>query len=138
MGLSHRQDFNNEWNHESSIKYFTTAIEAWRKATGVKSFVLAGHSFGAYIGACYAKRHPEEISRLILMSPPGVMFMDERMSQEMMSTLLAQASFGRKLFLNLARTLINRGSTPSSIMGWPFLGSMLLNKIVEGRLKLEN
>jgi pimeloyl-ACP methyl ester carboxylesterase len=56
------------------------SIEAWRISSKIKTFVLAGHSFGAYIGACYAKKYPNTISRLILISPPGVKQMDEQMS----------------------------------------------------------
>lgn len=56
----------------------------------------------------------------------------------MMNASLAQASCGRKLFFNMAKSLINRGSTPSSVLNWPILGCIILNRVVSGRLKLEN
>ena len=34
-------------------EYYIQAIEEWRKKIGIDKFVLAGHSFGGYIGTLY-------------------------------------------------------------------------------------
>ena len=33
---------------------------------------MAGHSMGGYVSTCYALRYPEEIHKLLLLSPVGV------------------------------------------------------------------
>ena len=33
---------------------------------------MAGHSLGAWIGALYAGKHPERVSRFFMISPAGV------------------------------------------------------------------
>lgn len=137
MGLSHRREFKKDWNHEEAINYFVDAIEAWRIASGIKTFVLAGHSFGAYLAMCYSKKYPKSVERLLLISPPGVIYMDERISEQLYNQMREQSSCGRKIFLSLAKTLINRGTTPSDVVNWPFVGNMIINRIVEQRLKLE-
>jgi pimeloyl-ACP methyl ester carboxylesterase len=61
MGLSHRKTYNHESDHLESISYYVDSIELWRQEVGVKSFVLAGHSFGGYLAACYAKQYPNRV-----------------------------------------------------------------------------
>jgi len=36
------------------------------------NFVLAGHSLGGYIAGNYALKHPQHVSKLILLSPIGI------------------------------------------------------------------
>jgi hypothetical protein len=48
------------------------------------------------------------------------------------------ATWQRKIFMSLAKTVINRGTTPSSLMNWTILGNMFLNRVLTGRLKLKN
>ena len=38
---------------EEAGKYFVEAIEEWRKKVGIKTFILAGHSFGGYLATLY-------------------------------------------------------------------------------------
>jgi cardiolipin-specific phospholipase len=39
---------------------------------GLERMTLIGHSLGAYLSVAYALRHPERVSKLILLSPAGV------------------------------------------------------------------
>jgi hypothetical protein len=52
--------------------------------------------------------------------------------------MMANASCGRKIFFKIAKSLIDRGTTPSNLLNWPLLGCFVLNKVVEGRLKLKD
>lgn len=52
--------------------YFVSALEGWRAAIGLRSIVLCGHGFGAYVAACYALRHPARVHQLVLASPLGL------------------------------------------------------------------
>lgn len=53
VGLSSRGNWKNSMTDEEVGHYYTDAIEEWRKKSGLSEFVLAGHSFGGYIGTLY-------------------------------------------------------------------------------------
>lgn len=71
MGLSSRGKWKDDMSTEETKHYFVDAIEEWRKTVGIESFVLAGHSFGAYISALYYEKYPSRIQHLVLLSPAG-------------------------------------------------------------------
>ncbi|MEI2703640.1 MAG: alpha/beta fold hydrolase [Baekduia sp.] len=55
---------------------YTTAdsvedIEALRVRLGADKLAIAGISYGTYVAAAYARRHPDHVERLILDSPVG-------------------------------------------------------------------
>ena len=52
--------------------FFVESLEAWRKANGVESMVLGGHSLGGYVSVAYTERYPERVAKLLLLSPVGV------------------------------------------------------------------
>jgi pimeloyl-ACP methyl ester carboxylesterase len=39
---------------------------------GFTNFILAGHSFGGYIGGLYALKYPENVKKLLMLSPIGM------------------------------------------------------------------
>jgi cardiolipin-specific phospholipase len=48
-------------------------IEKWRIAFGdLKGFFLAGHSFGGYISGHYACKYPQNLKKVLMLSPAGV------------------------------------------------------------------
>nr|CAD1821736.1 unnamed protein product [Ananas comosus var. bracteatus] len=51
--------------------WFIDSFEEWRKAKNLSNFILLGHSFGGYVAAKYALKHPEHIQHLILVGPAG-------------------------------------------------------------------
>ncbi|TEB35399.1 abhydrolase domain-containing protein 4 [Coprinellus micaceus] len=57
--------------HEAE-SFFIDSLEEWREAMGLERMTLIGHSLGAYLSVAYALRHPERVSKLILLSPAGV------------------------------------------------------------------
>lgn len=73
MGASSRP-FNYDCRRitpKESIDYFVNYLEEWRKEMGLKDFYLSGHSFGGYLAGCWAVEYPENIKKLLLLSPIG-------------------------------------------------------------------
>ncbi|EJD52315.1 alpha/beta-hydrolase [Auricularia subglabra TFB-10046 SS5] len=52
--------------------FFIDSLEQWREKMQLPKMTLVGHSLGAYLSVAYALRHPDRVSRLILLSPAGV------------------------------------------------------------------
>ncbi|XP_022997014.1 probable 1-acylglycerol-3-phosphate O-acyltransferase [Cucurbita maxima] len=69
-GGSSRPDFTCKSTEETEA-WFIDSFEEWRKAKSISNFVLLGHSFGGYVAAKYALKHPEHVKHLILVGPAG-------------------------------------------------------------------
>ncbi|KAL5557930.1 hypothetical protein UlMin_034141 [Ulmus minor] len=69
-GGSSRPDFTCKSTEETEA-WFIDSFEEWRKAKNLSNFILLGHSFGGYVAAKYALKHPEHIKHLILVGPVG-------------------------------------------------------------------
>uniref|UniRef100_A0A6N2LCR4 1-acylglycerol-3-phosphate O-acyltransferase n=1 Tax=Salix viminalis TaxID=40686 RepID=A0A6N2LCR4_SALVM len=70
-GGSSRPDFTCKSTEETEA-WFIDSFEEWRKAKNLSNFILLGHSFGGYVAAKYALKHPEHVQQLILVGPAGV------------------------------------------------------------------
>ena len=68
MGRSSRNEFNCETFKECE-QYFVNSIEKWRKAMNLDKINLLGHSFGGFIASRYALHYPENLGKLIFLSP---------------------------------------------------------------------
>jgi cardiolipin-specific phospholipase len=53
--------------------FFIDSLEEWRLKMGLEKMTLVGHSLGAYFSVVYALRYPARVSKLILLSPAGVL-----------------------------------------------------------------
>ncbi|KAI4320957.1 hypothetical protein MLD38_034388 [Melastoma candidum] len=69
-GGSSRPDFTCKSTEETEA-WFIDSFEEWRKAKNITNFILLGHSFGGYVAAKYALKHPEHIQHLILVGSAG-------------------------------------------------------------------
>uniref|UniRef100_A0A2P2INZ4 1-acylglycerol-3-phosphate O-acyltransferase n=2 Tax=Rhizophora mucronata TaxID=61149 RepID=A0A2P2INZ4_RHIMU len=69
-GGSSRPDFTCK-STEDTEAWFIDSFEEWRKAKNLSNFILLGHSFGGYVAAKYALKHPEHVQHLILVGPAG-------------------------------------------------------------------
>eukprot|EP00897_Mesotaenium_endlicherianum_P004260 jgi/Mesen1/3862/ME000207S02883 len=67
--------------HAEAEAWFVNALEDWRAAQGLRTFVLLGHSFGAYVASRYALQHPERVDHLILVGPAGFAPESHRMKE---------------------------------------------------------
>lgn len=53
--------------------YFVEYIEEWRNKIGLNTpFYLAAHSFGGFISGHYTIKYPQNVIKLMLISPLGV------------------------------------------------------------------
>lgn len=43
-----------------------------REKTGIDNMTVVAHSLGGYISVAYTLKHPERVSKLVLVSPAGV------------------------------------------------------------------
>ncbi len=78
-GNSSRHDFiapgKNHYEIVSNTEnWFLDPLEEWRKTykDELNKFILIGHSMGGYLSMIYTLKHPERVSKLILISPVGV------------------------------------------------------------------
>ena len=72
MGASGRPEYD-AFSVDLAEDFFVNAIKTWKHKIGInEKFYLAGHSLGGYISSIYALRHPEDILKLLLLSPVGV------------------------------------------------------------------
>ena len=66
-----------------SAEYYIRDLEALRQHFGIKQMTLIGQSWGAMLAAMYTARHPEAVTRLLLLSPapPAAKFWPERQAK---------------------------------------------------------
>ncbi|KAL6522029.1 hypothetical protein OROMI_031906 [Orobanche minor] len=79
-GGSSRPDFTCRSTEETEA-WFIDSFEEWRKAKNLTNFILLGHSFGGYVAAKYALKHPEHVQQLILVGPAGFSSETEHMPE---------------------------------------------------------
>lgn len=79
MGRSSRPPYQLPRRHltieeraAAAENFFLEGLEQWREKMRVDKMVLVGHSLGGYLSTAYALRHPERVSRLVLISPVGI------------------------------------------------------------------
>lgn len=71
MGGSSRPHFGLKDPKEVDV-YLVDWLEKWREEMGIRNFVLAGHSFGGYVSGLYTMKYPENVKKLMLLSPLGI------------------------------------------------------------------
>ncbi|KAI7732503.1 hypothetical protein M8C21_024222 [Ambrosia artemisiifolia] len=81
-GGSSRPDFTCTSTEETEA-WFIDSFEEWRKAKNLSNFILLGHSFGGYVAAKYALKHPEHVQHLILVGPAGFSSETEHKSERL-------------------------------------------------------
>ena len=66
-----------------SAEYYLRDLEALRQHFGITQMSLVGQSWGAMLAALYAARHPQRVTRLLLLSPapPATRFWPERQAK---------------------------------------------------------
>ena len=123
FGRSSRPRFRKKENPEMDL---VDAIESWRKGVGLQKFDLLGHSFGGYVAAAYAIKHPGYLNRLILLEPYG--FSDK-------TDLMEKVPFWYKYSFKLMHMAKINPMAPMRVSG-P-LGKLLISNQDELKKKFE-
>ena len=61
-------------NVNYSIAWLVETLAEYFAALNLQRFYLVGHSLGAWVGASYALKYPEQVMGLVILSPEGVEF----------------------------------------------------------------
>ncbi|CAH8375091.1 unnamed protein product [Eruca vesicaria subsp. sativa] len=69
-GGSSRPDLTCKSTEETEA-CFIDSFEEWRKPKNLSNFILLGHSFGGYVAAKNAIKHPEHVQHLVLVRSAG-------------------------------------------------------------------
>lgn len=57
---------------DDTIQWYLSSLIAWVNSMRLEPFILMGHSLGAYLAFEYAKRCPDMVSKLVLISPAAI------------------------------------------------------------------
>jgi len=130
MGLSSRNSFECK-TIEETLVYFISSLEKWREIFNLSEFYLAGHSFGAYIAANYAMRHPGKVKKLLLVSPVGIT-VDQDVSAitECVDTMSWPK---RKLFRTYIKLWEDKVTPSEFLKKHSIIGNFILSRYVNGQ-----
>lgn len=136
FGASSRPDHSLTLAPKEAEDYFIDALHEWvevmRKLDGIDSYYVVAHSMGAFLGACYALKHPEAVRALVLTSPVGIPLPPESKT--------VAGSLVRKMLFQFIFTLWERGYTPQYLIRLlpAFLGQKLATRIITPRFPVSN
>jgi len=111
---------------------YVESLEAWRKEHNIQKMTLGGHSMGGYMATAYAEKYPENVDRLILISPAGVP--DDKDID--VKGRMKDASLQFRFMVGAASKLFNIGVTPAAFLrNLPeSRGRKMVSRYIEGRL----
>lgn len=145
MGLSARVPFKVHAKREDTERrvkeaedFFLDALEEWRVKNGFDKMTLVGHSLGGYLSAAYALRHPDRVSRLILLSPAGIPRNPNKPTAAEEATLeaVAEAEQKQSLLRRLGMHAWEAGWSPFQIVrSATFFGPLLVGRYSTWRFR---
>ncbi|KAJ8906670.1 hypothetical protein NDN08_003160 [Rhodosorus marinus] len=76
-GGSSRPNFNRNAEPEEASLFFISSLSEWasefrKLEPSFKRFSIVGHSLGGYLGTLFALKFPQNVDRLMLVSPVGI------------------------------------------------------------------
>ncbi|CAH1224707.1 ABHD4 [Branchiostoma lanceolatum] len=86
FGRSSRHEFSTK--PDVAEEEFVESIEEWRKGVELEKFILMGTSFGAFLAASYAIKHPNRVKHLILVESWGFPERTERAAETLRARLV--------------------------------------------------
>ncbi len=95
--------------------FFVNSLKLWKEKVGIKKkFILAGHSLGGYVSSVYALRHPEDLERLLLLSPVGLPEKPDSFTHEEVAQRFN--SFSSRMGARLILKLWEKNFTPFEVL----------------------
>lgn len=70
--IAHQDTKETSTRVEAAESFFVQALEEWRQKMNVEKMTLVAHSLGGYLSIAYSLKHPDRVSRLVLVSPAGI------------------------------------------------------------------
>jgi len=129
-GLSSRPSYS-AFGVEAAENHHISCIEKWRVQQGLDRVILVGHSFGGYMAAAYAIKHPERVEKLVLVSPVGV----PRRPPEA-DEILNHPDWKVRSMVRFMRHMFSSGFTPQGLIrGAGPLGPRLIRSYVVRRFQ---
>ena len=66
---------------DEAEEQYCVSLDQWRKSVGLDRFHILGHSFGGYLTAAFALRHPDTVKHVILADPWGMAVRPDELAQ---------------------------------------------------------
>jgi cardiolipin-specific phospholipase len=133
MGLSSRDGFHCT-STEETIELFVESVEEWRKAIGVETFYLAGHSFGGYVGTHYTKKYEFRVKKLVLLSAAGITRYEKEPTVEEASK--KYSIFTRWIYTFAMKNWQNKKSPNSLARDHPWIAKFILKQYINNKFAL--
>ncbi len=84
---SNARDSHLDYSIRGQVEFLKFFVEA----LGLDTFHLGGSSLGGHLSAAYAARYPEDVERLMLLNPPGLLLEEQESSSGLDATGLETA-----------------------------------------------
>ncbi|TNV78462.1 hypothetical protein FGO68_gene8361 [Halteria grandinella] len=132
MGGSSRPEFGLREPAEVDV-YLTEWLERWRQnvypGQDFKDFVLIGHSFGGYVSGLYTIQHPQNVRKLIMLSPLGISRIPEGFNLDHEIDKLPESMRPPKFLIKFISMIWSSMSSPYELMRktGPWMSSKLLD-----------
>ena len=134
-GLSSRPSFDllKDDSLEAAEDFFVESLELWRKKHNLGRMILAGHSMGGYISVAYCERYPDNVEKLVLLSPIGVPDENDPSFQKRKEKI--ESSLGSRVAFGVFQTLFENVTVGSFLRTLPESQAQhMAHKYVEKRL----
>lgn len=128
MGLNSRNKFIEKFkSFDEYMNYFVKTLHIFFGLMNLSKFHLAGHSIGSLISSFYFDAYPNEVIKLILLSPAGFNKHDEQAEKDLSKWLNQQGFFKKTIFNYTMRKVYGEKKSPLSLLFMPsfFIGKYL-------------
>lgn len=107
---------------------------------GFTNFILAGHSFGGYISGLYALKYPENVKKLLMLSPIGMNKIPDGFDLMKEMQKYPEKRRPSRTFFVVAEIIWNTLSSPFDIIRktGPYFSERILGGYVRARMKSLN
>ena len=135
MGRSSRPEFICT-THEECELFFVKSLEKWRKRMRLDVLNVIGHSFGGYILSKYALHYPDNLQKVIYLSP----FSSERAPEEpdeYFEEKMEEHGWFKSVLFKVVTSLWSKHMTPyrSVRFGGRIFGGYVMKHVLKDKFK---